>query len=209
MKEIIKESEIQCEEIKHNIRQCENAILNFVSVLRKHIKIVGIENASNLTELLNIQRTDPVLTKATMYKRITKSKEQGYRINTKVDTMNYQVIWAFDLSGEKINSYTLYDFDKEWIENVLYFIFEQSEYLAEHEANVSRYFSISVAGMNYSEAGIFEQHHRRLAFNNENSDLLSILNAKVATRTIESINQAIDALILFRKLEKELSEETV
>ena len=96
------------------------------------------------------------------------------------------------------------DLDKKWIENVLYFVYEQREYTEDHEANCSRYFSIHVAGMEYHENGTYEAHHQRLAFNNENSELTSILNAKVAIKAIELMNHAINDYKLLVKIKKEL-----
>ncbi|WP_373261890.1 hypothetical protein [Hungatella hathewayi] len=209
MKELIKLNEIECDEIKKNILQCENEILKFTGILRKHMKLTSVRmKAKNLNELLKIEKTDPAFRQESMYTRITKSAGYGYRVNTQVDITAYQVIWAFDLTGKKIESHTLYDFDKEWIENVLYFVFEQREYMDEHEAEKGRFFSIYVAGMEYQEDGTYEKHHQRLAHNNDNYELTSILNAKVATRAIKAINYAIDEYLLLEGVKSELSNET-
>lgn len=209
MKELIKLNEIECNEIKKNILQCEKEILKFTEVLRRHIKLVNvIAKAKSINELLKIEKADPTFRQESMYTRITKSAGHGYRVNTQVDTTEYQVIWAFDLTGKKIESHTLYDFDKEWIENVLYFVFEQREYMDEHEAEKGRFFSVYVAGMEYHEDGTYEKHHQRLAHNNDNYELTSILNAKVATRAIKEINHVIDEYLLLERVKSELSNET-
>lgn len=208
MKELIKQNEIKCEEIRKNIEQCENEILKFVNVLRSHVNILALHDICSINEFLKIEKTDPILREESMYKRVTKSESLGYKVNTRVNTTEYQVIWAFDLTGKIIDSHTLYDFDKEWIENVLYFEYEQREYTDAHEADCSRYFSIYVAGMEYHECGTYEQHHQKLAFNNENRELTSILNAKVAIKAIELINHAIHEYTLFEKVKNELSNET-
>ena len=209
MKELIKQNEIKCEEIRKNIEQCENEILKFVSVLRSHTNILSLHDICSIKECVKIEETDPILRKESLYKRVTKSKSYGYRAGiTSVNTTEYEAIWAFDLTGKIIDYHTFYDFDKKWIENVLYFVYDQREYTDDHEADCNRYFSIYVAGMEYHEDGICEQHHQRIAFNNENSELTSILNAKVATRTIELINKVIKEYILLEKVKKELSNET-
>lgn len=208
MKELIKQNEIKCEEIRKNIEQCENEILRFVNVLRSHVNILALHDICSIKECLEIEKTDPILRKESMYKRVTKSESLGYKVNTRVDTTEYQVIWAFDLTGKTIDSHTFYDFDKQWIENVLYFVYEQREYTDDHEADRGRYFSIFVAGMEYHECGTYEPHHQKLAFNNENRELTSILNAKVAVKAIELINHAIHEYTLFEKVKKELSKET-
>ena len=78
----------------------------------------------------------------------------------------------------------------------------------EHEAEKGRFFSIYVAGMEYHEDGTYEKHHQRLAHNNDNYELTSILNAKVATRAIKEINHVIDEYLLLERVKSELSNET-
>jgi hypothetical protein len=206
MKELVNINEIECPEIKENILICEKELLKFTEVIRKHIRIAACQELHSVKEMLKVQEEFPVLRKERMYTRITVEKGTGYIGNTPVVDNDYLVIWAFDLIGNEIKSNTLFDFDKQWIEKTLYFTYEQSEHLPFHEADRGRFFSAYVAGLTYSEDGTIEQHHIRIAHNNDNYNLTSILNSKVATRTIQEINKVLDEYLLFKKVKKELED---
>ncbi|WP_097006701.1 hypothetical protein [Lacrimispora amygdalina] len=206
MKELISIDEIECPEIKENIFICEKELLKFAEVIRKHIRIAACQEIYSVNEMLKVQEEFPVLRKERMYTQITVEKGTGYIGNTPVVDNDYQVIWAFDLIGNEIKSNTLFDFDKQWIEKTLYFTYEQSEHLPFHEADRGRFFSVFVAGLGYSEDGTIEKQHFNIAHNNDNCDLTSILNSKVATRTIQEINKVLDEYLLFKKVNKEFED---
>lgn len=206
MRELINIDDIECPEIRKNAQICQQEILKFNEIMRNHIVFASTHNSLNIKEIFKIQSEDPVLRAENMFVRVTKNKSTGYRGNTKVDANDYKIIWAFDLTGKKVESYSLYDFDKRWIEKTLYYVFEQDEYLPEHEAQKSRFFSIYVAGLEYRENGLIDDHHVKLAHNNDNMELTSILTPKVATRTIDEMNKVIREYLLLEDIKKEMNK---
>lgn len=205
MKELITIDSIECDEIKANAKIYEKEILKFTEIVRKHIPIASTRDMLDIKKIFATQESDPVLRKDRMHTLVTKKRSTGYKINTKVDTNSYKVIWAFDLAGNGLESSTYFDFDEQRIEKALYFVYEQSEYLNNHEAVNSRFFSIYVAGLEYSEAGTVENYHICLARSNNNTQLTKSLNPKVAAKASVEIKRILNEYFLLKKINDEFN----
>ena len=204
-KESITFDMIGCDEIKENMKACEDGILGFVKVIRNYIEI-GQFIGKNCPpqETWELIKKSPFFTKDSMYIRISRNPTAGYIGNDRCDAVAYEVIWAFNLTGETIDSKSWFDFDEEWIEKTLYFRFTQDELLPMHKASRTRFFEVYVAGLNYSENAFIEKYHQRIARNTDNYPLTSILNPKVAARTILQIRKVQEEYALRSTVEQEL-----
>jgi len=201
-REIITLEDIECLELKENILHCEKEILKFMKILRNH---VALRTPSYQAELVKHWADEDVryaFKEERMLKQIQRS-DNGLSFGLFGSSLGYHVVWAFDLLGRPIESKSLYDFESKWYKNVIYFVYRQGETLPDHQINKSRFFSVFVAGMDYRENGTCEEFHKRLAHNNDNYPLTSILNPKVATRAVIEIKRILDEYFLFEEMKHE------
>lgn len=100
------------------------------------------------------------------------------------------------MTGKPIQIDTSFYFDKNWIENVLYFVLTEDEYVDNNTKIGIRFFHVFVNGMEYVEDGTVEESSRRIAHNNDNYELTSCLNKNTARRAILEINRVMKEYVL-------------
>ena len=149
-------------EIKGEIEECSKKIKRFVEVVNYQLEYAG--------------RLQGFVFKI-LRKKSYAFEDDG---NTKTDGYKYKVIWAYSFG--KYNPSLAY-IQNGIQEDCLYFEYENSERIRDHQPTENRFLSLYLCGPNYPSCNEVVE---RIDYNNSNYELTSIINAQnAATCTLK------------------------